>query len=328
MKVVIFTCLYGRLSLTKKFFENLSLDVYCAVSTDEDESIAKEYAKDYTRVKNKPLSYKFNHSIELLRDVDFDYAVILGSDNFISDNFVSEVLKVAESDYIAFKDIWFYSVENDKTTYMSYDSINIAPIGAGSFFSKKLLEEMDYKLWSEPINRALDTHRHRRLNKYKCQYLSCKELGVEMVDVKLAMNITNPNIVNGFKKDELKLIDVNIFKGLTSNEPKHINKKISKLKKDKMKVQIEVIKDHKAGLKKGEKRSCDIRNARLLEANGYVKILDDNKKAEPKAKAPNKKAPAKKAPAKKKPCGKCDDDKPCKGCQESAVTTNIPKRNK
>ena len=44
----------------------------------------------YFECANNPVSDKHNYLISKLKDVDFDYAVILGSDNFVSNNFTEK----------------------------------------------------------------------------------------------------------------------------------------------------------------------------------------------------------------------------------------------
>lgn len=210
MKVVVFTCVYKRRELTELFFQLLKrqgLDVYCAYSEPCDYDIVKNYAKGFMGCSNNPVSNKFNYALGLLRKVDFDYAMILGSDDFISDNFIKAITPHLTHDYIAFNDIHFYDTLNDSVRYMKYENTSIAPIGAGSLFSKKLLDKMNYKLWDGGLNHGLDTNRHKNLRSYDCKTLNTQELGVEMVDVKHEVNITNPVLLNAIQKSELKLIN-------------------------------------------------------------------------------------------------------------------------
>ena len=87
MKIVVITAAYKREQLTELFYQSLNnqgLDIYCAVSNDVDEALAQKYCKGVVRCANNPVSDKFNKACDLLRGVNFDYAMVLGSDDDVS----------------------------------------------------------------------------------------------------------------------------------------------------------------------------------------------------------------------------------------------------
>lgn len=348
MKIVVFTCVYKRKELTELFFQSLKrqgLDVYCSYSEPCDYDIVKNYAKGFMGCSNNPVSDKFNNSLRLLRNVDFDYAMILGSDDFISDNFVEVIIPHLTNDYFAFNDIHFYDTLTGRVGYMKYENTSIAPIGAGSLFSKKLLDKMNYKLWDGGLNHGLDTNRHKNLKASGCKILNTQELGIEMVDVKHEVNITNPVLLNAIQKSQLKLINKEIFCNLAPKDVRYLTRS-KKIKHNNMK-KYRIIKDH-LDLTKGTEYKLNPYIGRDLVLRGIAveiggddkpvknkKVVQETKSDEEltlkelRAKYPNITANSKAKFLEKigeHECEDCDNDKPCKGCEESAQTTNIPNR--
>lgn len=347
VKIVVFTCVYKRRELTELFFKSLKrqeLDVYCAYSELEDYDMVKKYAKAFMGCANNPLSNKFNYALGLLRNVDFDYAMILGSDNFISDNFIDVITPHLTHDYIVFNDIHFYDTLTSRVAYMKYENTSIAPIGAGSLFSKKLLDKMNYTLWDEDLNYELDTNRHKNLRSVGCKTLNTQELSIEMVDVKHEVNITNPVLLNAIQKSELKLINKEIFCKLAPKDVRYLTRK-KKIKLKNMKT-YRITKDH-LDLTEGSEYRLNPAVGRDLVLRGIAIELDgDNKskKAEKKQEAKSDEDLTLKELRKKYPdivanskakflkkledleheCDDCDDDNPCEGCEKAAKTTNIP----
>lgn len=343
MKIVVITAAYKREQLTELFYQSLNnqgLDIYCAVSNDVDEALAQKYCKGVVRCANNPVSDKFNKACDLLRGVNFDYAMVLGSDDFLSDNFIIEFIPQLEGDYIAFKDIYFYRTGDKKQSYLKYGGGTSIPIGAGRTFSKRLIERYNYKLWDSGLNRLLDTNSHKRI-KVPIKVTSCKELGVEIVDVKHGYNITNHSIVDHGTPCKIKLVNLNKFNNLVELKTKTLKYKQMVNKKNLKKVTI--IKDY-LDLKEGSVYHLQPFVANRLVDKGVAKIEGDEKPKASKQKSDEdmtlkelrSKYPDITANSKKKfleklneshDCEDCDEDAPCKGCEEAAQTTNIPNRD-
>lgn len=338
MKIVVITAAYKRRQLTELFYQSLynqGLDIYCAVSNDEDEELARKYCKGVVRCENNPISDKFNKACELLRDVNFKYAMVLGSDDFLSDNFIIEFSPQLDGDYIAFNDIYFYRTDDKKQSYFNYGCVIKTPIGAGRTFSKKLIERYNYNLWDSGLNKSLDTNSHKRI-KAPMKVLSCKDLGVEIVDVKHGYNITTHSIVDHGGACKIKLVNLNKFNNLVELKTKTLKFKQMVNKKNLKKVTI--IKDY-LDLKEGSVYHLKPYVANRLVSKGVATFNEETAKEktdeemnlkELRAKYPNIVANSKKKFIgqlnESHECEDCDDEAPCKGCEESAQTTNIPNR--
>ncbi len=103
-KILIVTAMYGRplvselfalqLERLKKFGGKIfSIDCLAAVSESASEDVCKKYSIDYQYIKNEPLSNKWNAITEYaVRHRTFDYILMLGDDDIISNKLLQEYL--------------------------------------------------------------------------------------------------------------------------------------------------------------------------------------------------------------------------------------------
>ena len=97
-RVVFLTCTFGRTKVSEIYKQNLiNLEncfhkkyIFQNVIVDSENSNKYLFADDkrfeYYNYSNQPLSNKFNFGCKMLREVDFDYVIILGSDDIIDNN--------------------------------------------------------------------------------------------------------------------------------------------------------------------------------------------------------------------------------------------------
>lgn len=198
MKIVYIIPFYKRLDLTDICFNQIkkhNRPVYVVGSEGEKSRLlAKKHGMIYYECANNPVSNKNNYLISKLKDVDFDYAVILGSDNFVSSNFtekIEAVLSKEKPDFLQLRGLYFRNQKTRKTTYFSGFT------GVGRCYSKRALEGVNYKLWSSGLNKGLDGCSFLRLKSkgFEPLEVDIRDLGVEVVDVKYAENITNHIVV-------------------------------------------------------------------------------------------------------------------------------------
>jgi len=95
MKLGILSTLFNRPYLTKLFLDRLAhlknkFDVIPVVvgSENEFEEDCEKRGIIYTDHVNKPLGSKWNHGMRVFRELDITHVMVLGSDDFISDDFV------------------------------------------------------------------------------------------------------------------------------------------------------------------------------------------------------------------------------------------------
>lgn len=201
MKVVIQTAMHGRQSTVKYCLDKMrGLDVefvYGYTDKADRNFLVKELAsfKDYTVYSscNSPLWMKFQTGVEILRSMDFDLLICLGSDDYIDQSFLDFVIDKAKTyDFIGFKDIYFESSGN-KYYWKGYSNHRVGePCGAGKCYTKKALELMDYKLFDNSKDRGLDHHAWTQTQRLVKSRLveSIKEQSLNLTDVKDGKGLT------------------------------------------------------------------------------------------------------------------------------------------
>jgi len=226
MKIVYLVPFYNRLDLTDICFSELKkqkCDIYAVGSNGlESQLLAEKYGIKYLEHKNTPVSKKNNALLSMLKGVNYDYAVLLGSDNFVSLNFTRKIrafLKANKPDYSEFSGVYFYNQKTKKTTY--YKGLT----GVGRCFSKSLIEAMNYEIWVGNLNRGLDTSSGMNLQSkgFAPLVVDPREIGVEILDVKYSENITNHSVVELGEVSEVKLIDLSLFDGLNGYNKRVVN---------------------------------------------------------------------------------------------------------
>jgi hypothetical protein len=327
MKIIYIIPFYKRFDLTELCFSEIKkqgCEVYTVGSEGDDSRLlAEKYGFHYIEHRNHPLGAKNNALSQSLKDVDFDYAILLGSDNFVSDNFTTVI-----SDYLSrfkplcttFDSLYFYNQNTKLLT--SYKGVT----GVGRCFSREVVAGCDWKLWEGDKKNALDSSNERIIqrNGYKFEVLNPLELGVEVLDVKYSQSITRHDIVRAGQKIDKISIDLFKFEQLSNYSSIY-----SKIKKTKImslpKLTIRVTKA-KGGLEVGQVLTITRRNAIPLINNGVAELVGEDTEQKPKVKA---KASAKgKAKTKKvEPCEDCEET-PCEDCEKAAETTNIPDSKK
>ena len=87
------------------------------------------YIEHFTR-PNKPVSDKWNHAFEYLRNIGVSYVLVLGSDDIISTDLLRRIDEKAEQGYdlIGVKSVYFYAGEGiDRGKLVRLDSGQILP---------------------------------------------------------------------------------------------------------------------------------------------------------------------------------------------------------
>lgn len=246
IKLVFLTCTYKRPEITEKIIkiwqhvQSLTSEYFdfTNIVIDSGESNFEVFKKNdkfkYFNYKNYPLSNKWNYGASLLKEIDFDYVIILGSDDFLDENLLISYHKkmIQNYEFIGIKDLYFYDKIKDNLFYWPGYGKNSGreneTIGAGRCLSKSLIEKLSYSPWSDGLNSGLDASMQKKLNLIKELkiikfYLS--DINSFACDVKSNVNITNlktymkdltkineeNSLINKFINKETKLIIISTF---------------------------------------------------------------------------------------------------------------------
>lgn len=98
MKIIAVTPFWKRLHISKIYWQGIedlrdSVDIsVVAICSDyHNEQLAARHTDRIIRYKNNPLGEKWNKGIESLLHDDFDYCLIIGSDDICSPRLFSDV---------------------------------------------------------------------------------------------------------------------------------------------------------------------------------------------------------------------------------------------
>lgn len=213
-KILIITAVWQRHDLTgivlnyyrslRIRFPNMQLLV---VGSEGEKSrlLCKGYKWNYIEAPNVPLSQKFNLLFSETEKYDFDFVILIGSDDLISEeiiNFYSKNVEHATPNLIGLTDLYFHSLEKNKTIYFTgYNAINTKLIGAGRCFSRTVLEMCKFRLWRhEVLNRGLDTSSSIYMKKCGVNEIgfTMEQMGGVAVDLKHNVSITDWEYVKDF----------------------------------------------------------------------------------------------------------------------------------
>jgi len=174
MKIVILTCVWKRPEITKIFFEQIELlkkyeyEIDCVSVGSEGEESRKlcEPYSHYVEYKNLPLGDKWNAGARYCKDLDFDYLLIMGSDQIVNPKILDVYYEnyVRNEEYVGVLDTYVIDLENKIVNYWDgYKRERTGQvIGPGRLIHKSLLEKIDYNLF-DSLNRNLDPTLDKKL---------------------------------------------------------------------------------------------------------------------------------------------------------------------
>lgn len=212
-KVIFLTCTWNRVEITKIFVNTLLEtqkklgDIFECINVviDSDNSNSEIFKDNpnfiYHNYDNFPVSNKWNYGSSLCKDIDFDYIIMFGSDDIMNDSLLREYYKymIEDYDYVGILDIFIYDILKENLFYWegySHKSGRYGEtLGLGRCLSKNLVEQLNYELWVNGINKGLDGSMQKKINNLtniKTINFYSKDIGFAC-DIKSDTNITKLN---------------------------------------------------------------------------------------------------------------------------------------
>ena len=204
MKLGILSTLWHRPQLTELFLDRLEhlkeeLDCVPVVVGTEDmfKSDCEDRGITYLDFTNRPLGRKWNHGIRAFKDLDVTHIMILGSDDFVSDDFIRFQMEFSkDKDFTGCKDLYMFGANTKRRGFgqLFYFRYKGFLVGPGRVYSKRIVELMNYTPWNVNRNAGLDgsiTKSVRLLGGTvkRGSFLMLDE-GLFMTDIKSLVNIS------------------------------------------------------------------------------------------------------------------------------------------
>ena len=206
MKIIVITAMHARHSLNNIFAMAMSrlkrdfgIETMSVITTGDTKNIeiCEKYDLRYVTSKNKPVSDKFNVGVGQLKESDWDYLMVLGSDDIPSNRFIELQMEGRGNDFIAISDMWFWGLNPKRAGWdqFYYWRAGSSRLGAGRTLSRRVIEACDYKLWPSGYNAGLDSQSAKRIRSLvpdlKSYSYSMKPLGGFLVDIKYELHISS-----------------------------------------------------------------------------------------------------------------------------------------
>ena len=143
-KIAVIIPFFKRHEITSLCFEDIklkaekyNLDVYTAGSEGENSrKLAESFGFKYIETLNNPVSSKLNTLIQETKSGGYDGVLLLGSDNFITEELLDKYSKIDLKKQVMYgvKDLYFYRVSDKKTGVDGQYIHNAISVGAGRLF--------------------------------------------------------------------------------------------------------------------------------------------------------------------------------------------------
>ncbi len=239
---VIIVPIYKRIPLAVKCLtrlieqgKRLNFDMLIVGTNEDLEQLPNNCIKV---IHDNPVADKLNFALSKCKE--YSKVMIWGSDNLANDKAIERLFK-SRAKVVGYDSIYFHSIKTKK--WSKYTS-NGMTIGVGRTYSKSLLEQLDYRLYDEGLERGLDTNARKKYDKE-----TILKLGDDWVlDVKFEQNITSHAIVD--LGEECEAIEGLDFSDLIPSEREQVKFKQQPKKQQPKKTKIKVIEPF-AGLEVG-----------------------------------------------------------------------------
>ena len=144
---IIYIPIYGRhnilnININLLKLQTIKCNIVLGVSNKEDEDFIKKYDINYVYCLNRPLSLKFHILLSYCKIYNSQYLICLGSDDFLSLNFVENMINHMNEGYdFVGCNLWYMLTEN-QAYIKSYTSSK--SIGSGRLLNSDILDKIKW----------------------------------------------------------------------------------------------------------------------------------------------------------------------------------------
>lgn len=176
------------------------IQAFAVISEAEMIPLCKKYNIDWFMTDNFPLGKKKNSGLKQVSNYQFDYLMEIGSDDLITDRMLNHYIPYLHK--FAFMGISDAAYIESETGECRRLISNKSTYGAGRLIARNVLEQMNWNIWDNNLQRGLDNNSTLRIESkgYKFHKLPAMEVpGV--IDVKSQENLWKFNYFLGEQYD-------------------------------------------------------------------------------------------------------------------------------
>lgn len=169
-----------------------------AVTDQEDINVCKKLEINYCITRNQPLGEKWQHALIFAKIFYPKYVIILGSDDFILQDYVPRVLEKFTDFDLYIQNFWVnYDIVEEKIWQVCYSDTSRGT-GSGRIVSSRILNQVDWKLFPIHLSTALDNHSNAIIEKHTQKIINNNDSKLVILSPKYHIECMNPqcNLIN------------------------------------------------------------------------------------------------------------------------------------
>ena len=216
IKLLIYLAVWRRPEITKLCFIGINrlkkhplydITSFAVISEPEMIPLCEEYGIKWVMHQNYPLGKKKNYGLKACSQYDFDYLMEIGSDDLITNQMLNHYLKYFDKyDFFGISDVVYVESETGECRRLSNKATTY---GAGRIIKREILEELNWKIWSDDLNRGLDNDSIRRIESKGYKFHKTEPMEEPgLIDIKSNENIWKFNYFLGVPYDFKKLMSL------------------------------------------------------------------------------------------------------------------------
>jgi hypothetical protein len=222
INLLIYLAVWRRPEITELCFMGIermkkhsayNIEAFAVISEPGMIQLCNKYGIKWFMTDNYPLGKKKNTGLRAAERFDFDYLMEIGSDDLITNDLLTQYLDYfGKYDFFGITDAAYIESETGACRRLTTDK---STYGAGRIISRKILNQMNWTLWSDSLNRGLDNNSLYNIEtKTKVKYHKVKHQDVPgVIDVKSSENLWKFNYFIG---EDYNLLE--IYKRLSEQE--------------------------------------------------------------------------------------------------------------
>lgn len=165
MNPTVIMAIWGRQSIVEVnlrllAMQNCQIVVVCSINEDSNFVRGLKLPNIHiVTTSNNPLGKKWQFGVDHARTLGANPVIILGSDDFLSANFIEKACELSKYHDFVFFDNWFIHAQKEQKNYfLKYNMIKYGkpPLGSGRVYSERFLERHNWALFDTGKDWHLD----------------------------------------------------------------------------------------------------------------------------------------------------------------------------